>query len=115
MSKLRELSNLFQISDEEKEEIKQRSIAKQKAMGIPDMPEEKGIEELEFEEALPGGQFLGMLSPTGLGKKGAKAGAKGLKKLLSEGVPSDVDTGFYRQIYDIDVKPGVINYKKKLK
>lgn len=108
---------MFGFSDQEKEEIKRKSIEKQRAMGIPDMPEEKGIEEMDFEEIIPGAQFLSMLTPFGLGKKlakdGLKQGTKKLKKLLDEGVPSSADSGFFRQVYDIDAKPGSITYSKK--
>lgn len=45
--------------------------------------EEAGIEELELEESVPGGQYLGMMTPMGFGRGVSKMVGK---KLIKEGI-----------------------------
>jgi hypothetical protein len=76
------ISDLEFLPDQEvdEEEVKRNSKEKQAKYKTRYAPKEAGIEELEFEEAIPGGAALGMLSPGYATKKGTKTALERLRK-----------------------------------
>lgn len=120
---------------EERERIRKRaeeSERKYEQENKVNVPEEKGIEELDLEDAVPGGSYAAAVTPVGMGRSllrklgkeamevsaragaqaGAKKGAK-LAKLREDGLPPEVANKYARPEYDIKSEPGVIKYTEK--
>ena len=68
----------------DEEAIRKRSIEFQKKQGMQGAPEEKGIEEQELEDIVPGGSYLSAALPLGAGKKLL---TKGGRMLAEEAIP----------------------------
>jgi len=69
---------------EDKDKIKKRAEEFEKTFGKGQRKvKEKGIEELDLEDAVPGGSYLAAATPVGLGKTAVK---KALKEMAEAGV-----------------------------